>query len=325
MTVGTSPTTMALLTLMQLEGIGRRTALKIVNGRIDDVDLEELRSRLSSGHRNHFSKGGLLDAQRRSEDQLDQGEAIGIRAFSIYEEEYPKRLREIYDPPAVLFVKGSIDSLHAPKSLAVVGTRRPTSYGEKVAQKAAHLASEGGFVIVSGLANGCDTYAHKGCLEAQGIGVAVLAHGLDKVYPSANRRLAEQLVETGGCLVSEYPVGMTPARTAFAERDRIQSGLSDAVLVIETDVKGGTMHTVRFALEQKRLIACIDHPEKWLTENKTRGNQKLIRENKVPAISNDEALRQLLHTGVGSFNEYENLGQVKEDSDNPQGVLAFSK
>lgn len=315
MNAGASPTTLALLTLMQLRGIGRRTALSVINGRIDGVGLDELWSRMLPKHRNHLSKSDLWDAQKTSEDQLVQGEKIGVRAFSFYEDEYPDRLKEIPDPPAVLFVKGKMDGLRAPRSLAVVGTRSPTSYGEKVAQKVAHIASEGGFVIVSGLASGCDTYAHVGCLEAKGIGVAVLAHGLDKVYPSENRRLAEQLVETGGCIVSEYPIGKTPARTAFAERDRIQSGLSDAVLVIETDVKGGTMHTVRFAFKQKRLIACIDHPKEWLTEDKTRGNQRLIRENKVLAVSNGKKLRQLLQTGIESISE--------DDSDNPQGAWAF--
>ena len=97
-------------------------------------------------------------------------------------------------------------------------------------------------------------------MKPAGVGVAVLAHGPDRVYPAANRDLANRLVEQEGCLVSEYPAGSRPARSAFVERDRVQSGLSEAVLVIETGIRGGAMHTVRFARDQKRSIACIDYP-----------------------------------------------------------------
>jgi DNA processing protein len=122
-----------------------------------------------------------------------------------------------------------------------------------------------------------------------------MAHGLDKVYPAANRDLAARLLDCGGCLVSEYPLGTTPIRTAFAERDRIQSGLADGVLVIETDVKGGTMHTVRFSRDQHRPLACVAHPENWLIEEKTRGNQKLIRDGWAVSVPDAPALLAFLH------------------------------
>jgi len=318
MTMTVSPTAIALLALMKLKGFGRRAALKIVDKPIGETDLggcrEALVSRVSRAHRARVSTSELLDAWTRSEEQLNQSQNVGVQAFSFHDEGYPKRLRKIPDPPAVLFVKGKADALHATRSLAVVGTREPTSYGEEVAQRSARTAAEVGFVIVSGLAHGCDAYAHKGCLEAHGVGVAVLAHGLDKVYPAANRDLAEHLLEGGGCFVSEYPVGVTPVRSAFAERDRIQSGLSDAVLVIETDVKGGTMHTVQFARDQKRRIACIAHPDQLLTEDKTKGNQKLIKDGWAIPIPNGEALIRFLHgiTPAISAEELENPGSTDE-------------
>jgi DNA processing protein len=163
-----------------------------------------------------------------------------------------------------------------------------------VARKSAATAVETGFAIVSGLAHGCDTFGHQGCVDANGIGVAVLAHGLDKVYPAANRGLAEELLERSGCLVSEYALGVGALRTSFAERDRIQSGLSDGVLVIETDIKGGTMHTVRFSREQRRLLACINHPAALRHESKTKGNQMLIAEKSAVPISNGEDLLAFL-------------------------------
>jgi DNA processing protein len=298
MTMTASPTAIALLSLMKLKGFGRRAALKIVDKPIGETDLggcrEALVARVSRSPQARVSTTELLDAWAKSKEQLDQSQNAGVQAFSFYDAEYPRRLRKIPDPPAVLFLKGKTDGLYATRSLAVVGTREPTSYGEEVAQRSARTAVESGFVIVSGLAHGCDAYAHRGCIEVHGVGVAVLAHGLDKVYPAANRDLAERLLEEGGCLISEYPVGVTPVRSAFAERDRIQSGLSDAVLVIETDVKGGTMHTVRFARKQQRLLACIAHPERCLVEDKTKGNQKLIKDGWATPIPDGEALMRFL-------------------------------
>jgi DNA processing protein len=149
------------------------------------------------------------------------------------------------------------------------------------------------------------------------MGVAVLAHGLDTVYPAANRGLAARLLDKGGCLVSEYPVGTPPARTSFAERDRIQSGLSDGVFVIETDIKGGTMHTVRFSRNQQRPLGCVSHPKKWLSEEKTQGNQKLIADGWATPIPNGQALLAFL----------ERITQRNQNSQNPpvpaQGSLAL--
>ena len=287
-----STTSVALAALMKLKGVGRRAALRIVYGPIPTSDAKELV--VDRAIRAKLPEAALLDAWDRAQDELENTKASGIKFYSFHDEGYPERLRNIPDPPAVLYVKGDESGLHAAKCLAVVGTREPTPYGEAVARKSAATAAEAGFTIVSGLAHGCDTLGHEGCLDAHGVGVAVMAHGLDKVYPAANRGLASRLLENGGCLVSEYPLGVTPMRTAFAERDRIQSGLSDAVLVIETDVKGGTMHTVRFSREQRRTLACIDHPDKWKHEDKTKGNQMMIAERWARGIADGPALMQFL-------------------------------
>lgn len=292
MTELASPTTTALVALMKLKGVGRRAALKIVDREIGESDARE--ELLSKAARAKLPQDELLQAWARTADELERSFSAGVRAYSVHELGYPERLKNIPDPPAVLYVKGDAKGLHAAHCVAVVGTREPTSYGEKVARKSAATAVEAGFVIVSGLAHGCDTLGHEGCLDARGVGVAVLAHGLDKVYPAANRGLAERLLELGGCLVSEYPLGVTPLRTAFAERDRIQSGLSDGVLVIETDVKGGTMHTVRFSREQKRALACIEHPETLRHADKTKGNQMLVADRWADPIPDGDALRRFL-------------------------------
>ena len=293
-----SSTAVALLAMMRLKGVGRRRALAVVDGPLGGTDpndcFEALISRLAGERLDRISVGEFHEAWRKTEELVHRGRDIGVQAVSFHDTSYPARLKGIPDPPAVLFVRGDAGGLHSEKGLAVVGTREPTSYGRTVAQRSARNAVKAGYVIVSGLARGCDAFAHEGCLEAGGIGIAVLAHGLDRVYPAANRGLADRLLESGGCLASEYPVGTTPVRAAFAERDRLQSGLSDAVLVIETGVRGGTMHTVRFARDQGRPIACVDHPKRLFTEDKVKGNQQLIRDGHVSPIADVSGLKDFL-------------------------------
>ncbi|MER9419350.1 DNA-protecting protein DprA [Mesorhizobium sp. M0306] len=315
-----SSTSVALTALMKLKGVGRRGALRIVHGPIPDGDAREIIA--DRAMRAKLPESELFNAWDRAEVELENTKAGGIKFYSFHDEGYPERLRNIPDPPAVLYVKGELSGLHAAKCLAVVGTREPTSYGEAVARKSAATAAEAGFTIVSGLAHGCDTLGHEGCLDAHGVGIAVMAHGLDKVYPAANRGLATRLLENGGCLVSEYPLGVTPMRTAFAERDRIQSGLSDAVLVVETDVKGGTMHTVRFSREQRRMLACIDHPAKWKHEDKTKGNQMMIAEQWARGIADGPALTQFLKE-IEKVEPSIEPAPEKPKNDDPQTSMAF--
>ena len=292
-----SLTATALLALMKLKGVGRVRALRVVDRAVVETEaescLEALIWRVAS-KLPHIRAGELSDAWRKSEEQFEQGLEAGVQAISIHDGGFPARLRDIPDPPPVLFVMGSPEGLHAARSLAVVGTREPTSFGREVAERSGRTASEAGYVVVSGLAQGCDTHAHEGSLKAKGVGVAVLAHGLDRIYPAANRGLASRLLENGGCLASEHPVGTDPVRSAFAERDRIQSGLSDAVLVIETGLKGGTMHTVRFARAQGRTLTCIDHPERLRSEEKVQGNRMLLQEGSTTPIADGKALSAFL-------------------------------
>jgi DNA processing protein len=157
------------------------------------------------------------------------------------------------------------------------------------------LFAERGFVIVSGLAKGCDTVAHRGCLDAHGKTVAILGGGIDYIYPKENRPLADEILNTGGCLLSEYKPGMKPQPSFFVERDRLQSGLSQAVIVIETDVKGGSMHTVGFALSQNRLVACLGgHSGKYLSHPKVQGTKLLISDGKASRLSNLEEVESFL-------------------------------
>lgn len=314
----------ALMALMKLRGVGRRNALRIVTSQPQEPDPERYRdSIMARAEQARMPETELVEAWKRTLEELKRGNAAGIRAFSIHDSDYPSRLRKIPDPPAVLFVKGNSQALHGPRLVAIIGTREPTSYGETVARRSGKTSVEAGFAVVSGLAHGCDTLGHEGCLDGNGVGIAVMAHGLDKVYPAANRELAARLLDSGGCLVSEYPIGMTPARTAFAERDRIQSGLSDGVFVIETDVKGGTMHTVRFSREQKRPLACVAHPEKFLSEDKTRGNQQMIADGWATPIPDGPALLAFLARIADRAQPVEKPAPPAPTEPPAQGSLAF--
>lgn len=206
-----------------------------------------------------------------------------IRIISKCDRRYPKHLSQISDPPALLHVLGNINAIKR-DCIAIVGTREPTEFGIDAARKLGALFSEKGYTVVSGLANGIDAAAHQGALDAKGLTVAILAHGLDTIYPAKNRKLAEAILRNRGALVSEYPWGRKLSRNYFVARDRIQSGLSFATFVVETGTVGGTMHTVRSCKDQKRTLIVLKHPSEFIKYPQTFGNAKLISENHADMV-----------------------------------------
>jgi len=180
----------------------------------------------------------------------------GAKIISLSDPEYPSRLKEIYDPPVILFVKGSVDVLAQP-GIAMVGTRHPTPYGSGMAERLSTDLAARGLVIISGLARGIDTASHRGAVAAKGKTVAVLGTGIDVMYPKENTRLTEQIVALGGALISEFPVGTFPAPQNFPVRNRIISGMSAGVLVVEAAEYSGTRITSRLALEQNRDVYAV--------------------------------------------------------------------
>jgi DNA processing protein len=165
------------------------------------------------------------------------------------------RLKEIYDPPVILFVKGSVEVLAQP-GIAMVGTRHPTPYGSGMAERLSTDLAARGLVIISGLARGIDTASHRGAIAAKGKTVAVLGTGIDVMYPKENTRLTEQIVALGGALITEFP-SEPPAPQNFPIRNRIISGMSAGVLVVEAAEYSGTRITSRLALEQNRDVYAV--------------------------------------------------------------------
>ncbi len=203
--------------------------------------------------------------------------------------EYPARLAAALASPPTLYVRGDVSALARP-CVAVVGTREATYAGLDAASRIAGAAARAGFAVVSGLALGIDGAAHRGCLDAHGVAVAVMAHGLDRVYPREHRDLAARILACGGALVSEWPDGTQPAPWRFATRNRIQSGLSACVVVVECGPESGTMHTARYAQEQRRpVIAVQSNAEDPALRNS--GGAELVRAGRAtPAHSVAEVM-----------------------------------
>jgi len=189
-------------------------------------------------------------------DEIAKAAAAGVQCVTLDDPAYPARLRQIYDPPLVLYVRGNVSALSQP-GIAVIGTRHPTPYGIGMSERLACDLSARGFVIFSGLARGVDTAAHRGAVSGKGKTVAVFGTGVDVVYPKENSRLADQILSLGGALISEFPLATFAAPQNFPIRNRIISGISFGVLVVEAAEYSGTRITARCALEQSRDVFAV--------------------------------------------------------------------
>ena len=196
-----------------------------------------------------------------------------IKIINISDDNYPAKLKNIYAPPITIFAKGDISLLNS-KSIAIVGSREPSKYGIYVAEKFSKELSKEGITIVSGLARGIDTFAHVGALSSFGKTIAVLGSGIDVVYPKESAKYYREISEKG-LIISEYIVGTAPESKNFPQRNRIISGLSDGVLVVEARKNSGTMITTDFALEQGKELYVIPGN---ITSNLSAGTNNLIKE-----------------------------------------------
>ena len=189
-------------------------------------------------------------------EELARARDASIAVVTMDDPLYPRRLKEIYDPPVILYVRGDASVLEKP-GIAVVGTRHPTPYGSGMAERLGSDLAAQGLVIISGMARGVDTAGHRGAISAKGKTVAVFGTGVDVIYPKENSRLSEQILSFGGALVSEFALGTFAAPQNFPIRNRILSGMSIGVLVVEAAEYSGTRITARLALEQNRDVFAV--------------------------------------------------------------------
>ena len=243
------------------------------------TDLEALNLPIESTR--FIADGHALTA---SHQQLELLTKTGGQFITFADEAYPENLREIFDPPAVLWLRGDVRVLSLP-SIAVVGTRHPTPYGTGMAEMLSRDLAQRGVVILSGMARGIDTAAHKGALAAKRPTVAVWGTGIDVIYPKENKSLSEQIVAGNGAIISEYPLGVYPAPQNFPRRNRILSGMSVGVLVVEAAEYSGTRVTARCALEQNRDVYAV--PGNVTTKNAWGPNTLIKQGAKLTATWED--------------------------------------
>lgn len=245
--------------LMEVRGVGEKLALKIITQR-DTINAEA---------------------------EIDKAAEIGVRIITPLDDEYPGMLKTIHDPPLSLYVRGHLLPQDA-KGMAIVGSRSTSHYGLNAADRLAYQLGQTGFTVVSGLARGTDTAAHRGALKSGGRTIAVLGGALDCLYPPENAELAEKIARHGA-VISEYPMGRQADRMTFPYRNRIISGLSMGVLLIESAIKGGSMHTAEAAMEQGRTVFAlpgrIDMPG-------ARGPHMLIKNGAKLVESLDDILEE---------------------------------
>lgn len=313
----------AYIALNMVKGIG---AITVANG---IARFGSAVAFFSAGERELAEVRGLnrsaSDELSRTFATLDwQGEITHAKKLNVAfltpaDPEYPALLKNIYNPPLTLYVTGSVEALNT-CCLGIVGTRAPTTYGRTTAKSFANRLAQAGVTIVSGLARGIDTEAHAGALLGKGRTVAVIGSALDRLYPAENRDLARRIVAEGGAVISEYPFGRSADRQTFPMRNRIISGLSNGVLVIEAGVASGTLITVDHALEQGRSVMAV--PGRIDTEN-AKGCHKLIKDGARLVENPNEVLDELqsLACAISAPQQQLNTATNPQPKPRPQAIL----
>ncbi len=224
------------------------------------------------------------EIKRLAEKELEQAERLNVKILFIKEDEFPLELREISYPPLFIYLKGRFQNIN---SIGIIGSRKPTSYGKEVAYHFSKRLGEEGIGIVSGLARGIDSIAHKGCLDAKGYTIAVLGSGIDIIYPPENKEIFDEILKNNGAIISEFPFFTKPRKENFPIRNRIISGLSKGIIVIEAGKKSGTLITAKWALEQGKEVFAIPGS---IFSSQSEGTHYLIKEGAIIVTSPEEVL-----------------------------------
>lgn len=198
--------------------------------------------------------------EEKFEEYMKRLKMDNIFIVTCIDSKYPSRLLNIYDYPILLYVKGNIDILNK-KGFSIVGCRQCTEYGAKISRRISNILSENNLIVISGMAKGIDTYAHLGCLDNKKETIAVLGSGINVIYPKENRDIYKKIIDNNGAIISEYYLDMEPKKENFPKRNRIVSGMSDGVIVIEAKKKSGSLITANLGLEQGKEVYAI--PRKY--------------------------------------------------------------
>lgn len=252
-----------IIALLKCKGIGNTRLFEFIKEQdfnIDKIKIN-LNKLISNDDYNNFIQI-LSDA----EYEIDANEKKGIKLITILDEKFPSKLYTISDPVLYLYYKGNIDLINS-LSVAIIGTRNPNELSKENSYKLSSNLSKQGYTIISGLALGIDAIAHKSCVENKGKTIAVLPSGIDNIQPTSNRGLAEEIINSNGCLVSEYPIGTVLNKFNYAKRDRIQSALSNVIIVPEANEKSGTMIAVNKSKKEGKPVFQLTTNDNKLIDN----------------------------------------------------------
>ncbi len=228
-------------------------------------------------------------------------------AISLSVSSLPEKVTQLYNKPKELFGKGNVDLLKRTPTVGIVGARKFTPYGREVTEDIARAMAKAGVVVISGLALGVDSVAHRACMEAGGATIAVLPCGIDTIYPSSHSGLARQIIDHNGLLISEYAGRSSPRKHQFIERNRIIASLSDVLIVTEAAENSGSLHTARFALELGKTIMAVPGQ---ITSAYSKGTNRLIQTGAVPLLSSSDVLNEL---GIAPQSEIDYLPEHPQE------------
>jgi DNA processing protein len=271
-----------LMAMTFIPGIGPRTAKKLISnlGSARSFFDVAYKLKLSGVHENDLKQSSLKSYLMRADDELKYNERNQVRIATFDDSDYPLRLKTCDDAPIVIYSKGNLN-LNSNRMIAVVGTRKATSYGNRVCEEIVEELKLQNCSLISGLALGIDSYAHKAA-QSRGIqNIGIVAHGLDRLYPANHRSLAAAMEENGG-IVSDFPTGTRPDRENFPKRNRIIAGLADAVIVVEAAEKGGALITAELALSYNRDVFAV--PGR-MGDALSAGCNDLVRKNKAAILT----------------------------------------
>ncbi len=327
-----------ILTLKSIRGVGPKTVRDILaKNRTRILEADCLSDEFALSLDNPKIAKGLAEdgscwteLEERADNVIESAEREGIDILHPYLREYPQRMLRNKNFPPVLFSKGATYKLNIERAVAMIGTRNPTDFGERMGRRLATILAEDGYAVVSGLAMGCDTAAHEGALDAQGTTFAVLATPLDApVYPRANKDLAERILNHDGVLLSEYEPGidvpdiMLPKH--LVARDEWQPALADGVIAFETSVGGGSTHAMRHALATGTPLAVFDYRSRkgvdFLGDPRFGGNVEYLEKGASPIFAPDtvEAFKQeMADYRAGFRNAHWSDGPAGRAGDDPQ-------
>jgi DNA processing protein len=334
----TSDESLYWLALRMSAGVGTRKAGRLVEiFRTPQAIFRASRSELEAAGLSAAVAQSLVSgcAFEEAAEQQRMAARLGVELVPMVDARYPARLREIFDPPPLLYARGRVELL-GNLMLGVVGTRRPTSYGMQVATRLSKDLSEAGLTITSGMARGIDTAAHRAVLEAGGDTIAVFGCGVDEVYPAENRKLAESIAEKG-LVISEFPMGAPPYPQNFPVRNRIISGMSAGVLVVEGGEYSGSTITAKLASEQNREMFAVPgnvtSKMSWGPNLLIKQGAKLVQEwNDVVMELKGEDRRRLVEQCRNKLNQKDILADesksafpASETNSNARAILKALK